>query len=139
MKMIKKTALATFATAAILTAGLAQANTTSAKAAQLGNSLTPMGSEKAGNADGTIPAWDGGITRPPAGYRARPGGRKEVAGELGRYLREEKLDGATMRREDLYELKPARIAPDRYDGFVRFAGAVDDSQAQPMVFDVIGR
>src|SRR3990167_7582760 len=70
MKMFKKTALATFATAAILTAGVAQANTTSAKAAQLGNSLTPMGSEKAGNADGTIPAWDGGITRPPAGYRA---------------------------------------------------------------------
>ena len=70
MKMIKKTALATFATAAILSAGVAQANTTSAKAAQLGNTLTPMGSEKAGNADGTIPAWDGGITRPPAGYRA---------------------------------------------------------------------
>jgi hypothetical protein len=27
-----------------------------------------MGAEKAGNADGTIPAWDGGITR-PAGYK----------------------------------------------------------------------
>jgi hypothetical protein len=70
MKMIKKTALVTFASAAILTAGWAQANTTAAKAAQLGGELTPMGSEKAGNAAGTIPAWDGGITRPPAGYRA---------------------------------------------------------------------
>ena len=29
-----------------------------------------MGSEMAGNAAGTIPAWDGGITRPPAGYKA---------------------------------------------------------------------
>jgi hypothetical protein len=70
MKMIKKTALVTFASAAILTAGWAQANTTPDKAAQLGKSLTPMGSEKAGNAAGTIPAWDGGITRPPSGYHA---------------------------------------------------------------------
>src|SRR5918993_6057772 len=68
--MIKKTALATFASAALLTAGLAQANTTPQKAAQLGTTLTPMGSEKAGNAGGSIPAWDGGVTRPPAGYKA---------------------------------------------------------------------
>jgi hypothetical protein len=31
--------------------------------------LTPLGGIKAGNADGTIPAWDGGITKPPAGYK----------------------------------------------------------------------
>jgi len=30
--------------------------------------LTPMGAEKNGNADGTIPAWTGGITSPPTGY-----------------------------------------------------------------------
>lgn len=43
--------------------------------ARLGNDLTPMGSIRAGNADGTIPAWDGGITRDdwPAGYQ--PGDR----------------------------------------------------------------
>ncbi len=35
---------------------------------RLSNDLTPMGSERAGNAAGTIPAWDGGITEPPAGY-----------------------------------------------------------------------
>jgi hypothetical protein len=35
---------------------------------RLGNDLTPLGAEKAGNADGTIPAWTGGITTPPAGY-----------------------------------------------------------------------
>ena len=70
MKMIKKTALASFASAAILTATVAQANVSADKAAQLGTTLTPMGSEKAGNAAGTIPAWEGGITRAPAGYRA---------------------------------------------------------------------
>jgi hypothetical protein len=31
--------------------------------------LTPMGSERAGNAAGTIPEWTGGITTPPAGYK----------------------------------------------------------------------
>lgn len=35
---------------------------------KLGNELTPMGSVKAGNDEGTIPAWSGGIQKPPAGY-----------------------------------------------------------------------
>ena len=38
------------------------------EAGRLGADLTPFGAEKAGNAAGTIPAWDGGLTRPPAGY-----------------------------------------------------------------------
>lgn len=37
--------------------------------ARLGVDLTPIGAEKAGNAAGTIPAWDGGIKTPPAGYK----------------------------------------------------------------------
>jgi hypothetical protein len=36
---------------------------------RLSEDLTPMGSERAGNADGTIPEWTGGITEPPAGYQ----------------------------------------------------------------------
>jgi uncharacterized protein DUF1329 len=36
--------------------------------AQLGDTLTPLGGEKAGNADGSIPAWDGGLTQAPSGY-----------------------------------------------------------------------
>lgn len=39
------------------------------EAARLGKELTPLGAEKAGNKEGTIPAWDGGITQPPAGYK----------------------------------------------------------------------
>jgi hypothetical protein len=35
---------------------------------RLNEDLTPMGSERAGNAEGTIPEWTGGITTPPAGY-----------------------------------------------------------------------
>jgi hypothetical protein len=43
--------------------------------ARLGNDLTPMGSIQAGNADGTIPPWTGGIGLDdwPAGYQ--PGDR----------------------------------------------------------------
>ncbi len=36
--------------------------------ARLGKDLTPLGGERAGNADGTIPEWTGGIVEPPAGY-----------------------------------------------------------------------
>jgi hypothetical protein len=39
------------------------------EAARLGADLTPLGAETAGNADGTIPAWNGGILTPPAGYK----------------------------------------------------------------------
>ncbi|MEO6995326.1 MAG: DUF1329 domain-containing protein [Lacunisphaera sp.] len=47
---------------------IASAAISAADANRLGNDLTPLGGEKAGNADGTIPAWDGGIITPPAGY-----------------------------------------------------------------------
>ncbi|HET9861802.1 MAG TPA: DUF1329 domain-containing protein [Steroidobacteraceae bacterium] len=40
----------------------AMAAISAAEAAKLGAELTPLGAEKAGNADGSIPAWDGGIT-----------------------------------------------------------------------------
>jgi hypothetical protein len=39
------------------------------EAARLKTTLTPMGAERAGNKDGTIPAWDGGLTKAPAGYK----------------------------------------------------------------------
>jgi hypothetical protein len=48
--------------------GAAQAAVTADQAAQLGTTLTPYGAEKSGNAAGTIPAWDGGLTRAPAGF-----------------------------------------------------------------------
>lgn len=36
--------------------------------AKLGTELTPLGGVKAGNAEGTIPAWEGGITSPPSSW-----------------------------------------------------------------------
>jgi hypothetical protein len=40
------------------------------EAERLGNDLTPMGAERAGNEAGTIPEWDGGITGAPAGFES---------------------------------------------------------------------
>jgi hypothetical protein len=42
---------------------------TSAELDQLGKRLTPFGAEQAGNADGSIPAWDGGLTQAPADWQ----------------------------------------------------------------------
>jgi hypothetical protein len=59
--------------ATLVTGGQAWAKCTQAEADQLGTTLTPVGAEKAGNKEGTIPAWDGGLTTPPAGFKAEAG------------------------------------------------------------------
>ena len=48
--------------------GVAVAKISPEQAAKLGKELTPMGAERAANADGSIPEWTGGITKAPAGY-----------------------------------------------------------------------
>jgi len=48
-------------------ASQAQARVDDTQAMRLGQDLTPLGAERAGNAAGTIPAWTGGV-QPPAGY-----------------------------------------------------------------------
>ncbi|GAA5187868.1 DUF1329 domain-containing protein [Ferrimonas gelatinilytica] len=52
-----------------LSSASALAKVDAAQAAELGKTLTPIGAEMAGNTDGSIPAWDGGITQAPAGYK----------------------------------------------------------------------
>ena len=54
---------------ASLTAGSAWAAVSADEAKQLGTTLTPIGAEKAGNKDGTIPEYTGGI-KPPADFKA---------------------------------------------------------------------
>ena len=56
-----------------LAAAPARGEVSEAEAARLEADLTPMGAERAGNAEGTIPAWTGGITTPPPGFE--PGER----------------------------------------------------------------
>ena len=47
------------------------------EAKQLGTTLTPTGAEKAGNKEGTIPAYTGGLTTMPAGYQKGSGVRTD--------------------------------------------------------------
>jgi hypothetical protein len=49
-------------------AGSVAAKVSPEQADRLGKDLTPTGAERAGNKDGTIPAWEGGITKAPAGF-----------------------------------------------------------------------
>lgn len=51
----------------------ASAEMSAADVARLGNDLTPVGAERAGNKEGTIPSWEGGITKPPADFDAGKG------------------------------------------------------------------
>jgi len=46
-----------------------QAEVSATEAAKLGKSLTPMGAEQAGNASKSIGPWEGGLSKPLAGFK----------------------------------------------------------------------
>ncbi|WP_076413633.1 DUF1329 domain-containing protein [Shewanella sp. UCD-KL12] len=65
---MNKLAILSAAVMVALSAPSALAKVSDAEAAKLGTELTPLGGVKAANEDGSIPAWDGGITAAPSGY-----------------------------------------------------------------------
>jgi hypothetical protein len=76
----------------LLVAGLASLFSTGASAAvspdeakQLGTTLTAVGAEKAGNKDGTIPEYTGGI-KPPADFKEGSGFRPDPFNEKPRLV-----------------------------------------------------
>ncbi|HKE41654.1 MAG TPA: DUF1329 domain-containing protein [Casimicrobiaceae bacterium] len=73
--MFRKTLIVT-ALAALFTNGVSAA-VSADEAKQLGTTLTAVGAEKAGNKDGTIPEYAGGLTTPPAGFQAGSGIRPD--------------------------------------------------------------
>lgn len=58
-----------FLGATLALGGAAFATVSEQEAAKLGNELTPIGAERAGNKDGSIPAWTGGDMKAPAGWK----------------------------------------------------------------------
>src|SRR6201991_4089269 len=71
MKRHNRSLLALLIAGVVFSSGV-QAKASAADAAKLGMTgtpLTPVGAERAGNADGSIPAWDGGVTAPPSGSK----------------------------------------------------------------------
>ncbi|BBB30488.1 DUF1329 domain-containing protein [Neptunomonas japonica] len=88
-----------------LLAGAVTAAVSPDQAAKLGDSLTPVGAETAGNAAGTIPAWDGGIKTAPKGFK--------VTGErIDPYGDDKPLFTITAANLDQYKdnLTPGQIA-----------------------------
>lgn len=67
-KLLNKNILAASFLAAAVASGPTLAKVSPEEAAKLGDSLTALGAEKAGNADGSIPPYEGGITQAPACY-----------------------------------------------------------------------
>ena len=59
---------------------------------RLGRDLTPLGGDRSGNADGSIPEWTGGITEPPAGYVFGEHHRDPYAGDRPLFI----IDGANL-------------------------------------------
>lgn len=59
----------------ILSFTFAGAGVSPEEANRLKSDLTPLGAERAGNKEGTIPAWKGGLSAPPAGVTIHPGDR----------------------------------------------------------------
>jgi len=53
-----------------LASGAAFAAVSADQAAKLGRELTPVGGEKAGNADKSIPEYSGGLSTPPPGFKS---------------------------------------------------------------------
>ncbi|WP_152207541.1 DUF1329 domain-containing protein [Marinobacter changyiensis] len=60
---------AAMATLSLMLGGVALAKVSVTEAARLGSDLTPIGATRAGNDAGTIPAWTGGLSTPPAGWQ----------------------------------------------------------------------
>jgi hypothetical protein len=55
-----------------------------------------------------------------------------LASPQGSFAREERVEGGKLVREDRLGLRRARVAPDAYPAFARFAAAVDEAQGLPM-------
>ena len=82
MKMMKQSLLAA---ALACIAGSALAGLPQADVDRLGKDLTPVGAEKEGNKAGTIPAWNGGITKAPAGFDSKNGYADPLPNEAAQY------------------------------------------------------
>jgi Protein of unknown function (DUF1329) len=76
-----KNKLSMIALALLAMSQLSYAAVSEDEASKLKTTLTPFGAEKAGNKEGTIPAWTGGLTKPNAPKLASGHSADQFAGE----------------------------------------------------------
>ena len=100
--------------AATLVAAGAQAAITAEQAKALGTTLTGVGADKAANKDGTIPAYTGGLTTAPAGYKAGDGIRPNpFASEKPRLV----IDAKNMAQHAEQLTAGTKALLEKYPGF----------------------
>lgn len=75
--MMKKLTIALMSVGLLAASVGAYAGVSAEEAKKLGTTLTPLGAEKAGNKEGTIPEYTGGLTTPPAGFDKASGVRPD--------------------------------------------------------------
>ena len=100
-----KTQKTLLALALMFVGGAAQAELSSEEIKSLNTTLTPWSAIKAGNSDGTIPAWDGGL---PADT-APPGFKKDSGRWADPYGNEKPLYTITAKNMDQYADKLSEV------------------------------
>jgi hypothetical protein len=98
--------------ASLAAAGAASAGLPTQDVERLGRDLTPMGAEKAGNKDGSIPSWEGGIAKAPTGFDAATGYLDPFASEKPLY---------TITAANMAQYKD-KLAPGQMEMLKRFPG-----------------
>ena len=93
--------------------GLAAAAASAEEATKLKTTLTPVGAERAGNKDGSIPAWEGGLAQAPAGYKNGATRTDPFAAEKPLYS----IDAKTMAQHDARLSDGVKALMKKYPGF----------------------
>jgi hypothetical protein len=111
---MRATTIVALGTGLLLAASPAFAGLTEEEIASLGGpKLTPIGAERAGNAEGTIPEWTGGITEPPPGWK--PGDRRIDLFKNDKILFSIDRDNVDQHKD---KLSPGQVALiNTYDGY----------------------
>ncbi|ARN19698.1 DUF1329 domain-containing protein [Piscinibacter gummiphilus] len=122
---------------------------------KLGKELTPVGAERAGNKDGTIPPWEGGVTKAPAGFDANKGWADPFPGDKPLYTitaanaeqyKDKLAPGqlALLKRYPSYKMpvyptrRSAAFPESIYAAIKKEAGTIDTANEGNSVLDAVG-
>ena len=104
-----------FASLLLAWIGAAQAKVPPEQMARLDQDLTPLGSERGGNGDGSIPAWNGGLTSPPDGIGYEKG--KHLPDPFAADQQLFRVTGANAAQYDRFITRGQRALLERYDSY----------------------
>ena len=127
-----KTPLLTLAVSLVLSGAFLAPSLAAVPPAQierLQNDLTPLGSERAGNADGTIPAWTGGLRKPPEGMGYQKG--KHLPDPFAADTPLVRLTGANAEAYDRFITRGQKALMERHDSYFMDIYPTRRSCAQP--------